>query len=102
MLASRSWNCNRAFVASFALSADLNQLLLNSVNSDKAVELVLHVGDIHSGSMPCTSAGILPPINTTRESSHITFSTNCESAANAGARRVGSRAALPAGERWPA
>jgi hypothetical protein len=39
-------------------------LLLNSVNSDKAVDLVLHVGDIHSGSMPCTSAGILPPIAT--------------------------------------
>ena len=40
------------------------QLLLNSVNSDAAVDLVLHVGDIHSGSMPCTSAGILPPIPT--------------------------------------
>jgi hypothetical protein len=40
------------------------QLLLNSVNSDRAVDLVLHVGDIHSGSMPCTSAGILPPIST--------------------------------------
>jgi hypothetical protein len=39
-------------------------LLLDSVNSDKAVDLVLHVGDIHSGSMPCTSAGILPPIST--------------------------------------
>jgi hypothetical protein len=26
------------------------------------VSLVLHVGDIHSGSMPCTSAGIVPPI----------------------------------------
>lgn len=40
------------------------QLLLNSVNADRAVDLVLHVGDIHSGSMPCTSAGILPPIPT--------------------------------------
>ena len=39
-------------------------LLINSVNADSAVSLVLHVGDIHSGSMPCTSAGILPPITT--------------------------------------
>jgi hypothetical protein len=37
-------------------------LLLNSINSDRDVNLVLHVGDIHSGSMACTSAGILPPI----------------------------------------
>jgi hypothetical protein len=33
-------------------------LLVNSINSDKAVKLVVHVGDIHSGSMPCTSAHI--------------------------------------------
>ena len=39
-------------------------LLIDSVNADPAVSLVLHVGDIHSGSMPCTSAGILPPIAT--------------------------------------
>jgi hypothetical protein len=39
-------------------------LLINSVNADHAVSLVAHVGDIHSGSMPCTSAGILPPIAT--------------------------------------
>jgi hypothetical protein len=39
-------------------------LLLNSINSDPDVKLVLHVGDIHSGSMPCTSADILPPIQT--------------------------------------
>lgn len=37
-------------------------LLTKSVNADRGVSLVLHVGDIHSGSMPCTSAGILPPI----------------------------------------
>jgi hypothetical protein len=37
-------------------------LLLDSVNADPDVSLVLHVGDIHSGSQPCTSAGILPPI----------------------------------------
>lgn len=38
--------------------------LIDSVNADKEVSLVLHVGDIHSGSMPCTSAGVLPPIPT--------------------------------------
>ena len=37
-------------------------LLINSVNADPDVSLVIHVGDIHSGSQPCTSAGILPPI----------------------------------------
>jgi hypothetical protein len=37
-------------------------LLINSVNADPSVDAVVHVGDIHSGSMPCTSAGILPPI----------------------------------------
>ena len=39
-------------------------LLTDSVNADRGVKLVLHVGDIHSGSQPCTSAGILPPIAT--------------------------------------
>lgn len=39
-------------------------LLINSVNADPDVSLVIHVGDIHSGSFPCTSAGILPPIST--------------------------------------
>ena len=38
-------------------------LLTKSVNSDPDVSLVIHVGDIHSGSMPCTSAGILPPLS---------------------------------------
>jgi hypothetical protein len=37
-------------------------LLINSINADPDVGLVIHVGDIHSGSEPCTSAGILPPI----------------------------------------
>jgi hypothetical protein len=37
-------------------------LLINSVNSDPDVRRVIHLGDIHSGSMPCTSAGLLPPI----------------------------------------
>jgi hypothetical protein len=35
-------------------------LLLDSINSDPKVRLVLHVGDIHSGSMPCTGAGLVP------------------------------------------
>jgi hypothetical protein len=41
---------------------DNASLLLNSVNNDRDVSLVIHVGDIHSGHMACTSAGILPPI----------------------------------------
>ena len=39
-------------------------LLISSVNADREVSQVIHVGDIHSGSMACTSAGILPPIAT--------------------------------------
>ena len=39
-------------------------LLIDSVNADRDVSLVIHVGDIHSGSMACTSAAILPPITT--------------------------------------
>ena len=39
-------------------------LLIKSVNSDRDVSLVIHVGDIHSGSMACTSAATLPPIST--------------------------------------
>lgn len=35
-------------------------LLLNSVNNDPDVRVVIHVGDIHSGSMPCTGAGLTP------------------------------------------
>ena len=31
---------------------------IDSVNSDPHVRLVLHVGDIHSGSQPCTGAGL--------------------------------------------
>jgi hypothetical protein len=36
-------------------------LLIQSINSDPDVSLVIHVGDIHSGSMPCTGAGLDPP-----------------------------------------
>lgn len=35
-------------------------LLIDSINADPKVRLVLHVGDIHSGSMPCTGAGLSP------------------------------------------
>lgn len=41
---------------------DNAHLLINSVNADAKVSRLIHVGDIHSGSMPCTSADILPPI----------------------------------------
>jgi hypothetical protein len=33
---------------------------VDSINSDPKVRLVLHVGDIHSGSQPCTGAGLSP------------------------------------------
>lgn len=46
------------------LLLDNAPLLVDSVNADDAVSRVIHVGDIHSGSMPCTSADILPPIAT--------------------------------------
>lgn len=39
-------------------------LLIDSINNDREVSLVMHLGDIHSGSMPCTSAGIVPPLAT--------------------------------------
>ncbi len=34
--------------------------LVNSINSDPQVRTVMHIGDIHSGSMPCTGAGLSP------------------------------------------
>lgn len=44
------------------LLLDSAPLLLDSINADAGVSLVLHIGDIHSGSMPCTSADILPAL----------------------------------------
>ncbi|MDT4328676.1 hypothetical protein ACQE3E_10325 [Methylomonas sp. MED-D] len=44
------------------LLLDNAHLLIDSVNADPAVSRLIHVGDIHAGSMPCTSADILPPI----------------------------------------
>ena len=39
-------------------------LLISSINSSSPkVSRVMHVGDIHSGSLPCTSYGILPTIS---------------------------------------
>ena len=35
-------------------------LLVDSINADPDVSLILHVGDIHSGSQPCTGAGLNP------------------------------------------
>lgn len=35
-------------------------LLINSINGDPDVRAIIHVGDIHSGSMPCTGAGLSP------------------------------------------
>jgi len=35
-----------------------SQTLVNSINSDVDVKTLVHVGDIHSGSMPCTGAGL--------------------------------------------
>ena len=51
------WPYNQNLLANAAL-------LIDSVNADPRVQFVVHVGDIHSGSMPCTSAGILPPLAT--------------------------------------
>ncbi|MGH8549036.1 MAG: metallophosphoesterase [Methylococcales bacterium] len=51
------WPCNQNLLTNASL-------LINSVNADPDVSLVIHVGDIHSGSMPCTSANILPPLAT--------------------------------------
>src|SRR2546427_8105468 len=43
---------------------DAAPLLIDSINADPKVRLVMHVGDIHSGSMPCTGAGLNPlPVN---------------------------------------
>ncbi len=39
---------------------DAAPTLIHSINSDPKVRLIIHVGDIHSGSMPCTGAGLTP------------------------------------------
>ena len=39
---------------------DAAPLLIESINADPKVRIVLHVGDIHSGSMPCTGVGLSP------------------------------------------
>src|SRR5690242_3993181 len=46
---------------------DSASALIDSINADPQVALVLHVGDIRSGSMPCTGAGLEPvPANADR------------------------------------
>src|SRR5262249_61028498 len=52
-----------AVFGDWAYSDDLKtnaNLLYNSVNNDPDVSLVIHVGDIHSGSQPCTGAALTP------------------------------------------
>jgi len=44
------------------LLLDNAHLLIDSVNADINVSRLIHMGDNHSGSMPCTSSDILPPI----------------------------------------
>jgi len=39
---------------------DSARSLIDSINADPQVELVLHIGDIRSGSMPCTGVGLDP------------------------------------------
>lgn len=41
---------------------DNAKLLIDSINNDADVSLAIHLGDIHSGSAPCTGAGFLPPL----------------------------------------
>jgi hypothetical protein len=41
---------------------DNAHLLSDSINADPDVSLVLHIGDIHSGSEPCTGDGLTPPL----------------------------------------
>ena len=48
------WPYSQALLASAPL-------LVNSITADRKVSLVLHVGDIHSGSMPCTGVNLNPP-----------------------------------------
>lgn len=40
------------------LLLDNKARLLNSINNDSSIDAVIHVGDIHSGSMPCSGAGM--------------------------------------------
>jgi hypothetical protein len=44
---------------------DTKSRLIDSVNGDPDVDLVAHLGDIHSGSMPCTGAGYSGPATIT-------------------------------------
>ena len=46
--------------------------LINSVNADPKVKYVVHVGDIHSGSMPCTGSGMSGTATLVSKSSSLT------------------------------
>jgi hypothetical protein len=54
---------------------DTAALLINSINADPKVRLVLHVGDIHSGSMPCTGA-LGPKVPTIPKTSNPAWNQN--------------------------
>ena len=47
---------------------DDHMLLVDSVNGYEEVDVVVHVGDIHAGSMPCTGAGYNGPATVTSTS----------------------------------
>jgi hypothetical protein len=51
---------------------DNHMRLVDSVNGYGEVDVVVHVGDIHSGSMPCTGAGYNGVATVTTSSSNLT------------------------------
>lgn len=51
---------------------DNSRKLIDSVNGDAKVKFVVHVGDIHSGSMPCTGAGMSGTATLVSKSSSLT------------------------------
>jgi hypothetical protein len=60
---------------------DSAPLLIDSINADPKVRLVMHVGDIHSGSMPCTGAlgAKVPTVPATRIRAGTSGSSTCSS-----------------------
>ncbi len=60
---AQGWPVTLAVFGDWPYSLDLvavAPLLIDSINGDRDVSGVIHVGDIHSGSMPCTGAGLNP------------------------------------------
>ena len=66
-----NWGSNKPITLAVFGDYPYNNLLMNNApllidsinNSSPKVSRVMHVGDIHSGSLPCTSYGILPTIS---------------------------------------